>query len=69
LTIDNFSLLYLFILIYTLLHIFTWAMSRYRLPVDAVLLLFAALAIVDLANRWMARRVAKSAAPRQETTR
>ncbi len=69
LTINHFLLLYLFILVYSLLHIFTWAMSRYRLPVDAVLLLFAALAVVDLANRWMARRVAKSAAPRQETTR
>jgi hypothetical protein len=56
LTVVNFSLLYLFVLVYSLLHIFSWAMSRYRLPVDAVLLLFAALAIVDLANRWTARQ-------------
>lgn len=55
LTIANFRLLYLFVAVYSLLHIFTWAMSRYRLPVDAVLLLFAALAIVDLGNRWHAR--------------
>jgi hypothetical protein len=67
LTISHFSLLYLFILIYTLLHIFSWAMSRYRLPVDAVLLLFAALAIVDLANRWAARRQARRLTPRRET--
>ena len=50
-TINNLFLLYLFIVVYSLLHIFTWAMSRYRLPVDAVLLLFAALAIWRLATR------------------
>ena len=61
LSIVNFTLLYLFIAVYSLLHIFTWAMSRYRLPVDAVLLLFAALAIVDLANRMAARRQARDA--------
>jgi len=33
-------------------HIRTWAMSRYRLPVDAGLLIFAAAGIVDLAERW-----------------
>lgn len=52
LTINHFLLLYLFIVVYSLLHIFTWAMSRYRLPVDAVLLLFAALAITRMAGRW-----------------
>jgi hypothetical protein len=54
-------LLYLFILIYTLLHLLTWAMVRYRLPVDAVLILFAGIGLVDLAARaanwkiWPAR--------------
>ena len=48
---DPSSLLYLFILFYSVLHIFTWAMVRYRLPVDAVLLPFAALAIEDLFTR------------------
>lgn len=38
-------LLYAFMIFYSLLHILTWAMIRYRLPVDAVLLLFAALAL------------------------
>lgn len=42
-------LLYAFMVFYTCLHIFTWAMVRYRLPVDAVLLLFAA---VTLAAIW-----------------
>jgi hypothetical protein len=44
---SNFGLLYLFIVFYTLLHVFTWAMVRYRVPVDAVLLPFAALAITE----------------------
>lgn len=45
------SLLYLFIAVYTLLHVLTWAMVRYRLPVDAVALPFAALALYDLYER------------------
>jgi len=39
------GLLYVFMLFYSLLHILTWAMVRYRLPVDAVALPFAALAV------------------------
>lgn len=46
------TILYLFILFYSLLHIFTWAMVRYRLPVDAVLLIFAAIALDALADAW-----------------
>ena len=45
------ALVLLFALFYSILHIFTWAMPRYRLPVDAVLLPFAALAVYDLARR------------------
>lgn len=45
-----------FALFYSLLHILTWAMSRYRLPVDAVLLIFAGLALADLGSRLAARR-------------
>ncbi len=45
----------LFMVVYSLLHIFTWAMPRYRLPVDAVALPLAALAIVKLAN-WLSER-------------
>jgi hypothetical protein len=44
-------LLYLFMAAYTTIHVFTWAMVRYRLPVDAVFLLFAAWALVDLWRR------------------
>jgi hypothetical protein len=38
----------LFISFYSLLHILTWAMSRRRLPVDAVAMPFAALACIEL---------------------
>jgi hypothetical protein len=53
------ALLLLFILCYSLLHIFTWAMPRYRLPVDAVMIPFAAAAlntlVLALRKRWRAR--------------
>jgi hypothetical protein len=42
-----------FVVFYSLLHIFTWAMTRYRLPVDAVLLPFAALGLLT-AGQWIA---------------
>ncbi len=35
-----------FILVYSGIHILTWTLIRYRLPVDAVLLIYAALAIL-----------------------
>jgi 4-amino-4-deoxy-L-arabinose transferase-like glycosyltransferase len=44
-------LLYMFIVIYSGIHILTWTLVRYRLPVDAVLVIFAGLAIVDLMGR------------------
>jgi hypothetical protein len=48
LSITPLALALLFIVFYSLLHILTWAMPRYRLPVDAVALPFAALAFVHL---------------------
>lgn len=45
------ALLFLFAAFYTLMHILTWAMVRYRLPVDAALMPLAALALVELAQR------------------
>lgn len=47
----QFELLYIFILFYSLLHLMTWSMVRYRLPVDAVLLIFAALGLMRLSAR------------------
>lgn len=44
-------LLILFILFYTVIHLLTWALVRYRLPVDAVLLLFAGNALCHIQRR------------------
>jgi hypothetical protein len=38
-------LIFLFMIFYTALHVLTWAMSRYRLPVDAVTMPLVALAL------------------------
>jgi hypothetical protein len=55
------AMVLLFMLVYSVLHIFTWAMPRYRLPVDAVALSFAALAFdalgLALLKRWRAKPV------------
>ena len=40
-------LLFLFVVFYSLLHIMTWAMVRYRLPVDAVMMPFAAWGLAE----------------------
>ncbi len=48
-------LLYLFIVVYSLIHLLTWSLIRYRLPVDALLLLFAAVAIANLGGRMIKR--------------
>ena len=40
-----------FLIVYTAIHLLTWALVRYRLPVDAVLLLFAAYGTSDLLIR------------------
>lgn len=46
-------LLGLFCMVYTGLHLLTWALIRYRLPVDAVLLIVAAVGAADLAQRYL----------------
>jgi hypothetical protein len=47
------SLLVLFIVAYSVLHIMTWTLIRYRLPIDAVALPFAGYAIVMIDRRWL----------------
>jgi hypothetical protein len=44
------ALLYLFIGVYTLMHLLTWAQIRYRMPVDAILVIFAALGLAQLSD-------------------
>jgi hypothetical protein len=46
-------LLLLFVVIYTGIHLLTWTLIRYRLPVDAILLIFAALGLEDLTRRYL----------------
>lgn len=45
----RYSLAYLFVGIYTAVHLLSWTLIRYRLPVDAVLIPFAGLALQRLA--------------------
>jgi len=47
------ALLVFFVLGYTTIHLLSWALIRYRLPVDAVLLVFAALGIEKLASQYI----------------
>jgi len=43
-------ILYLFIITYAAIHLLSWALIRYRLPIDAVLIIFASTALVEI---WM----------------
>jgi len=44
-------LLAIYAVLYSIIHLLTWALIRYRLPVDAVMLLFAGVAFYDLYQR------------------
>lgn len=50
------NLLLLFILFYTAIHLLSWALVRYRLPVDAVFMIYAGLALLDLST-WLSSRL------------
>jgi dolichyl-phosphate-mannose-protein mannosyltransferase len=41
-------ILYLFIIIYSAIHLLSWSLIRYRLPIDAVLIIFAGAALVEI---------------------
>ncbi len=47
----RFMLIYLFILVFSAMHILIWASVRYRLPMDALMMPLAAMAVVDLMQR------------------
>jgi 4-amino-4-deoxy-L-arabinose transferase-like glycosyltransferase len=47
----SFVPLYLFIVIHTGIYLLSWPSLRYRLPVDAVLMVFSGLALIELARR------------------
>jgi hypothetical protein len=46
-------LLYLFVVVYTGIHVLTWTLIRYRLPVDAVLMVFAGAAVVKIYTKLL----------------
>lgn len=50
------GLLILFAIVYSGIHILTWTLIRYRLPIDAVLIPFAGLALMELAHRFHIRK-------------
>ncbi len=50
--------LYLYVGFDTVLHVTSWAAPRYRVPSDAVLMVFAGVAVVHLADRLRTRRAA-----------
>jgi 4-amino-4-deoxy-L-arabinose transferase-like glycosyltransferase len=52
----RWSLLYLFVAVYTLIHLLSWPSPRYRLPMDAVLIVFAGVTIESLC-RLLCRRL------------
>jgi 4-amino-4-deoxy-L-arabinose transferase-like glycosyltransferase len=45
------TLLLLLAFIYTAVHVLTWTLVRYRLPVDALMVVFAGVGVVDLVRR------------------
>lgn len=54
----SFVALYLFSVVHTGIHLLSWPGLRYRLPVDAVFMVFAALALLQLARQlaiWRGR--------------
>ena len=53
------GLLALFVLVYSSIHLLTWALVRYRLPVDAVLLVFAGAGVDLLARKWIQWRAGR----------
>lgn len=54
-------LLLLFMLFYAGIHILTWALIRYRLPIDAILIIFASIAVQDLYSFIRNKRLASTA--------
>ena len=50
------GLMYGFVLVYAGIHLLSWALVRYRLPIDAVMLIFASKAVVEMVA-WLRARV------------
>jgi hypothetical protein len=50
-------IIYMFFVIYTLIHLLSWTLIRYRLPLDGFLVIFAALGIDNIARKLPIFRV------------
>jgi len=61
-------LIYMFILIYAAIHILTWTLIRYRLPIDAITIIFAALVFVHIADYLGSRLRSNEQQTLSETT-
>lgn len=59
-SLGDASLLLLFMALYAGVHLASWALIRYRLPLDAVLLVYAGLAAAVAQSWWTARRARKA---------
>jgi len=55
-TFGDSSLLLLFVALYSVVHLLSWALVRYRLPVDAILLIYAGVAVEAVWLRLASRR-------------
>ena len=60
-------LLILFATAYSLVHLLSWSLIRYRLPVDAVMLIFAGLALWQLSKKLLSRPRRKWGLPATES--
>ena len=49
------TLLYLFMIVHVSVYLTSWVLIRYRLPIDPLLILFAALALLDIWHRLVTR--------------
>ena len=54
--VSEILILYLFIIIYSAIHLLSWSLIRYRLPVDAVLIIFAGATLVEIQRSWLSAR-------------
>lgn len=61
---SSILILYLFTAAYTIIHLLSWALVRYRLPVDAVLLVFAGATLVEV---WVKLRQNRARVQRAST--
>lgn len=49
------ALVMLFVLFYTVIHVLSWTLVRYRLPIDSIFIIFASLGLDDLWRRLAPR--------------